>query len=62
MPIVQITMLEGRSQEQREAMYREVTQALERTVGAAPETVRIMVYETPRTHFATAGVAKSQGS
>lgn len=60
MPIVQITLLEGRSTAQKEAMYREVTDALVRTVNAKPENVRIIVQDTPHHHFAVAGVAKTR--
>ncbi len=59
MPIIQITMIEGRSGEQKQAMYREVTDAIHRTLGAPRENVRIMIYEVPSQHFATAGVSKS---
>lgn len=59
MPIVQITLIEGRSQDQKEAMFREVTEALGRTVAAPPQSVRIMINEVPREHFAVAGVSKA---
>lgn len=59
MPIVQITMIEGRSQEQKTAMYREVADALHRTLNAPLDNIRIMVYEVPPQHFSTAGVAKT---
>jgi 4-oxalocrotonate tautomerase len=62
MPIVQVTMIEGRSDEQKEAMYHEVTEAIVRSLGAPRESVRIMVYEVPPKHFATAGVRKQGAS
>lgn len=62
MPIVSITMIEGRSDEQKENMYREVTEAIHRTLGAPRENVRIMLNEVPPRHFAVAGVAKKRAS
>ena len=59
MPIVQITLLEGRTDAQKRAMYREVTDALERTLGAPRESVRIMIHDIPRGDFAVAGISKS---
>jgi len=59
MPIIQITLVAGRSDEQKAAMYKEVTEAIHRTLGAPRENVRIMINEIPAKHFAVAGVAKT---
>lgn len=59
MPIVSITLIEGRTDEQKNAMYREVTDAIHRTVGAPKESVRIMINEIPARHFAAGGVPKT---
>jgi 4-oxalocrotonate tautomerase len=59
MPIVNITMIEGRTDNQKQAMFKEVTEAIHRTLGAPRESVRIMINEVPARHFATAGVAKT---
>lgn len=59
MPIVNITLIEGRSDEQIGAMYREVTDAIHRSIGAPRDSVRIMLNEIPARHFAVAGVAKT---
>ena len=59
MPIVTVTMIEGRTNEQKAAMFREVTEAIHRTLATPRENVRIMIYEVPPQHFATAGVAKT---
>ncbi len=59
MPIIQITMIAGRSDDQKTAMYAAVTEAVHQTLGTPKESVRIMVYEVPPQHFATAGIAKS---
>ena len=59
MPILNITLIEGRSDEQKVRMYREVTEAIHRTLGAPRENVRIILNEVPAKHFAVAGVAKT---
>lgn len=55
MPIVDMKMLEGFSQDQKEAMYAEVTDALCRTLGCRPDQVRIMVSDLATGDFAIAG-------
>jgi 4-oxalocrotonate tautomerase len=59
MPIIQITMIVGRTDDQKRAMYEAVTEAVHTTLGAPKENVRIMINEVPPLHFATAGVVKS---
>lgn len=59
MPIVNITLIEGRTDEQKNAMYREVTEAIHRTVNAPHDSIRIIINEIPARHFAAGGVAKS---
>ena len=60
MPIVRMTVLEGASAEQKQAMYREVTEAIHRALGAPRENVRIMLNEIAAANFAHAGVAADQ--
>jgi 4-oxalocrotonate tautomerase len=55
MPVAQINILEGRSDEQKEALIREVTDALCRSLGAPVESVRIIINEMPKQHFGIAG-------
>jgi 4-oxalocrotonate tautomerase len=59
MPVIQITLIAGRTMEQKQAMYAAVTEAVHQTLGAPRESVRIMVNEIAPQHFAVAGVAKS---
>lgn len=59
MPILNITLIEGRTDEQKAAMYMEVTQALQRTLGVPAESVGIIINEIPAKHFAKAGIAKT---
>ena len=58
MPIIDITLLEGRTHEQKSALITEVTGAAVRTLGAPPQTVRVIIREVEPPHFAVAGVPK----
>ncbi len=57
MPLVQISMLPGRSSEQKRALLAEVTEAVTRTCKVAPEQVRVLISEIPAEHWAVAGVS-----
>ena len=62
MPIAQINILEGRSDEQKETLIREVTDAISRSLGAPVESVRIIITEMPKQHFGIGGQsAKKMG-
>jgi 4-oxalocrotonate tautomerase len=53
MPLVEVTIAEGRSAAQIRAMMHEVHEAVLRTVDTRPEHIRVIVREVPRTHWAT---------
>ena len=62
MPIMQIHMIEGRTDEQKEAVIREVTEAMVRAVGTPKESVRVLINEMPKQHFGIGGEsAKAKG-
>ena len=62
MPIIQIHMIEGRTNEQKEAVIREVTEAMVRAVGTPKESVRVLIHEMPKQHFGIGGEsAKAKG-
>ncbi len=58
MPIIDITIVEGRTHEQKSALITEVTDAAVRTLGAPPQTVRVIIREVEPQHFAVAGIPK----
>ena len=58
MPIIQINIMEGRTEAQKQALMREVTRAAVDTLGVRPEAVRIIVQEIRSGHFAVAGEPK----
>jgi len=60
MPLVQISMLPGRSSEQKRALLAEVTDAVVRTCKVPPETVRVLVTEIPAEHWAVGGISRAE--
>ncbi len=55
MPIAQIHMLEGRTEEQKAAVIEKVTEALCEAVGAPREAVRVMIMEMSNTNYGIGG-------
>ena len=55
MPVAQINILEGRTDEQKEALIHEVTDAIVRSLDAPVESVRVIINEMPKQHFGIAG-------
>jgi 4-oxalocrotonate tautomerase len=60
MPIVEITLIEGRTHAQKEKLAAKVTDAVEESLGAPRDTVRIILRELPKHHFAVGGVLKGK--
>ena len=58
MPILEITLVEGRSKEQKRALVKEVTDAVVSSIGAPIDAVRVIIREIPPEHFAVGGVPK----
>jgi 4-oxalocrotonate tautomerase len=56
MPLIEVTIAEGRSAATIRSMIHEVHEAVLRTVDTAPEFVRVIVREVPRAHWATGDV------
>lgn len=56
MPVVQVTLTEGRTPETIRSMISAVTQALVDSGVAPQEAVRVMVTEIPTDHFAAGDV------
>lgn len=60
MPIIEMTLVEGNTQEEREQCMEQVTKAAVETLNAPLEAVRIIMREVPKTHFAVAGKPRSR--
>lgn len=62
MPFAQIHLLEGRTEEQKQAVIEKVTDALCEAVGAPRESVRVVIQDVPKTNWGIGGKsAKSLG-
>lgn len=60
MPIVRISMMEGRTDAQKAAAIAEVTDAVVRTLGGKPANVTVLLDEIPKAHFGLGGVQASK--
>jgi 4-oxalocrotonate tautomerase len=49
--------MEGRSEEKKERLIAEVTEAICRSLDAKPESVRVIIQEMPKAHFGIGGVS-----
>lgn len=58
MPIVEITILEGRTPEKKVKLMEKVTDAVVEAIDAPRDAVRIILREIPAEHFAAGGVPK----
>ena len=56
MPLIEVHLLEGRTAEQKKALLTAVTKAVQESIGAPVETIRVWIEEfSPRAYMA-AGV------
>ncbi len=59
MPLIQVTLIEGRSVEAKNALIRGLTDAAVEAVAAPRESIRVILQEVPAAHWGVGGVAKS---
>lgn len=59
MPLIQVTMIEGRSAEMKAALMRGLTDAAIEATGAPRETIRVILQEVPNAHWGVGGVSKA---
>lgn len=57
MPVAMLHILEGRSDEQKERLIDEVSDAIARSLDAPKESVRVIITEMPKQHFGIGGVS-----
>ena len=60
MPIINVTLMEGRSYEKKKAFMEGVTKVAVETLDAPPETVRVILQEIERSHFSVAGKPRGE--
>src|SRR5689334_15089068 len=56
MPLVEVTLVEGRTPEQLRTLISRLTTAVVDSVGAPKENVRVVLREVPATHWAASDV------
>jgi len=61
-PLIEITLVEGRSPEQLRTLISKVTQAAVEAVDAPLESVRVVLREVAPTHFAAGDVTIAERS
>lgn len=59
MPLIQVTMVEGRTTAQKEALIRNLSDALAQTLEVPLERVRVAIYEVGADSWGIAGEAYS---
>jgi 4-oxalocrotonate tautomerase len=55
MPLIQVTMLEGRTVEQKHQLIRQLTDAMINVVGGDPARVRVALYEVSSDEWGIGG-------
>ena len=55
MPLAQIHILEGRTEDQKRALIEKVTQAIVDALGSKPEQIRVVITDVPRTNWGIGG-------
>ncbi|MYA60638.1 MAG: 4-oxalocrotonate tautomerase [Chloroflexi bacterium] len=62
MPVVHIHMFEGRTDEQKSAVVKGVTEVLADAAGAPADATTVVIHETKRSNWAEGGVLASEAS
>ncbi|MBO4880700.1 MAG: tautomerase family protein [Firmicutes bacterium] len=60
MPTIFVNILEGKTQEQKEAFVKKITEAAVETVDVLPEKVSVFFNEYPASHVARNGIMYSK--
>jgi len=55
MPLIQASIVQGRTPEQIRALHEALTKAVETSIGASRAAIRVLIYELPPTHWAAGG-------
>jgi 4-oxalocrotonate tautomerase len=58
MPIVDITLIEGRSPDAKKKLMKAVTDAIEHAIDAPRPSIRVIIHEVPAAHFSVGGEPK----
>ena len=60
MPIVEITMIEGRTPEAKRRLIAKVTDSIVEAIEAPRDSIRIILREIPALHFGAGGKTKEK--
>ena len=60
MPFIQVHLVEGRTQEQREELAKAITDATAEILKVSKEDIWIEFIDMPKTHFAIGGILRSK--
>jgi 4-oxalocrotonate tautomerase len=55
MPIIQVSLIEGRGESKKAALIKALTDATVESIGAPRESVRVVINEVPNTDFGIGG-------
>lgn len=55
MPLIEINMAEGRTEEQKKTLMSKITDVTEKVIGAPRKSIRVWINEFPDTDYMTAG-------
>jgi 4-oxalocrotonate tautomerase len=58
MPLIQVTLIEGRTDQAKAELIRTLTEAAVASLNAPRESVRVIVQEVPAAHWGVGGVPK----
>jgi 4-oxalocrotonate tautomerase len=56
MPLVEVSLIEGRTPEQIRSLIHELHAAVVRAIAASPHSVRVIIREVPAAHWAAGDV------
>ncbi len=60
MPFIQVTMAEGRTDEQKKALLAGIHEVVKATTGAADDAINVWVVDVPRTQLSSRGTLLSE--
>jgi 4-oxalocrotonate tautomerase len=60
MPLIEVHLLEGRTDEQKEALLKAITAAVHESIDAPLSTIRVWIDEFPHKHYMISGELKSK--
>lgn len=60
MPLIQVSMAEGRTDEQKQMMLAAITAAVHESIGAPVQSIRVWIHEFAPSEFMSGGVLMAE--